>query len=115
MVQCAALKDDGTKCNSHAKGKSKYCASHAGYRPKGRARTILDNLKKARAMKDVRKRAAQTSGGKGAIRNRPAAVKVMGAKAQCEALTKAGSQCKRLPRSGSKYCETHKGYRAKQA
>ncbi len=115
MVQCAALKDDGTKCGSHSKERSKYCQVHQGYRPKGRARTILDNLKKARAMKQVRKRAKSTSGGSGAIRNRPAAVKVMGGKARCGATTQAGSQCKRLPRTGSKYCEMHKGFRPKKA
>lgn len=113
MVQCAALKEDGTKCGSHSKQTSKYCGSHAGYRPKGRARTILANLKKAREMKVIRKRAKETTGGSGAIRNRPAAVKVMGGKARCGALTQSKSQCKRLPRTGSKYCETHKGYRPK--
>ncbi len=114
MVQCAALKEDGTKCGSHSRENSKYCRSHAGYRPKGRARKILDNLKKAREMKQVRKRAAASSGGKGPIRNRPAAIAVMGEKAQCAALTQAGKQCKRLPRAGSKYCEAHKGYRPKR-
>ncbi len=115
MVQCAALKEDGTKCKSHSKEGSKYCVTHKGYRPKGRAKTVLENLKKAREMKKVRARAKEAPGGKGAIRNRPAAIKVMGAKAQCAALTQAGSQCKKLPRSGSKYCEAHKGYRAKKA
>ncbi len=115
MVQCAALKDDGTKCKSHAREGSKYCASHKGYRPKGRARQVLENLKKAREMKKVRARAKDAPGGKGAIRNRPAAVKVMGAKKQCAAPTASGSQCKRLPREGSKYCTTHKGYRPKKA
>lgn len=111
MVQCAALKDDGTKCKSHAREASRYCASHKGYRPKGRARKVLDGLKKARAMKEVRKRAKETKGGAGAIRNRPAAVKVMGSKARCAATTAAGTQCKSLPREGSKYCVTHKGFR----
>lgn len=115
MVQCAALKEDGTKCGSHSRATSKYCASHAAYRPKGRARTILDNLKKARAMKDVRKRASKTSGGKGAIRNRPAAIAVMGGKSKCAAVTDAGKPCKNLPRPGSKYCTAHKGYRPKRA
>jgi len=111
MVQCAALKADGTKCGSHARDGSKYCASHKGYRPKGTARKKLDALKKARAMKEVRHRAKETPGGKGAIRNRPAALKVMGKKAQCAATTGAGNPCKNLPRPGSKYCTAHKGYR----
>ncbi len=114
MVQCAALKADGTKCKSHAKERSKYCASHKGWRPTGRAKKVLEGLKKARAMKDVRKRAATAKGGKGPIRNRPAAVKVMGDKKQCAALTQSGAQCKRLPREGSKYCTSHKGYRPKR-
>ncbi len=113
--QCSALKADGTKCQNKARATSKYCASHKGYRPKGLAKVRLDSLEKARAMKTVRKRAASAPGGKGAIRNRPAAVKVMGSKAQCAAHTAAGSQCKKLPREGSKYCLTHKGYRAKTA
>ncbi|MGB1697887.1 MAG: hypothetical protein ACPHK8_05775 [Thermoplasmatota archaeon] len=112
MVQCAALKADATKCNNHAREGSKYCASHKGYRPKGTAKAKLDNLKKARAMKQVRARAKKTAGGTGAIRNRPAAIKVMGAKAQCAAKTQAGKPCKNLPRPGSKYCVAHKGYRA---
>ncbi len=111
---CAALKADGKKCQNKARAKSKYCASHKGYRPTGLAKVRLDSLGKARAMKVVRKRAAETKGGKGAIRNRPAAIKVMGSKAQCAAHTTAGSQCKRLPREGSKYCTTHKGYRPKK-
>ncbi len=115
MVQCAALKEDGTKCKSHSKEGSKYCATHKGYRPKGRAKTVLENLKKARAMKKVRARAKDAPGGKGAIRNRPAAIAVMGAKSQCAATTQSGSQCKKLPRASSKYCEAHKGYRAKKA
>lgn len=111
---CSALKADGKKCQNKSRTGSKYCASHKGYRAKGLAKVRLDSLQKARAMKTVRKRAAATAGGKGPIRNRAAAVKVMGAKAQCAAHTAAGSQCKRLPRDGSKYCVTHKGYRPKK-
>lgn len=109
--QCSALKVDGTRCKSNARATSKYCASHKGYRPKGTAKKKLDSLKKARAMKEVRKRAATAPGGRGAIRNRPAALKVMGAKAQCAAITGSGSQCKRVPRAASKYCTAHKGHR----
>ncbi len=115
MVQCAALKPDGMKCKNHANPRGKYCASHKGYRPKGTARKKLDALAKARQMKEVRKRAAKTKGGSGAIRNRPAAVKVMGSKARCAATTTSGAQCKRLPRQGSKYCTAHKGFRPKRS
>ncbi len=111
MVQCAALKPDGTKCKSHAKERSKYCVSHKGYRPKGIAKKKLESLSKARDMKTVRSRAKKTSGGKGPIRNRPAAVKVMGDKARCAAATGSGTQCKRVPRARSKYCAQHKGGR----
>ena len=111
MVQCAALKADGSKCGSHAATRSKYCNAHKGYRPTGTARKKLDALKKARGMKAVRARAKKTGGGKGAIRNRSAAVKVMGAVARCGAKTARGTRCKRLPRPGSKYCTSHVGYR----
>lgn len=113
MVQCAALKQDGTKCQNGARAGSRYCSSHKGYRAAGRAKKVLDGLKRAREMKKVRARAKETRGGTGAIRNRPAAVKVMGSKAQCAATTSAGSRCKRLPREGSKYCATHKGFRTR--
>lgn len=115
MVQCAALKSDGRKCQNHAREASRYCASHKGYRAGGRARQVLEGLKKAREMKKVRARAAKAGGGTGAIRNRPAAVKVMGSKAQCAATTTSGSRCKRLPREGSKYCVGHKGFRPARA
>lgn len=39
-----------------------------------------DALDKARQMKEIRKKARSTRGGKGPIRNRPAAVKLYGAK-----------------------------------
>ena len=39
-----------------------------------------DALDKARKMKEIRKEAAQAPGGKGPIRNRPAAVKLYGGK-----------------------------------
>lgn len=115
MVQCAALKTDGTKCGNHAAGRSKYCASHQGYRPKGRAKKTLDALKQARAMKSIRKRAKTTKGGAGAIRNRASARKVMGGTARCAAKTGAGKPCRNLPRPGSKYCTAHKGYRPKRS
>lgn len=113
MVQCAALKADGARCKRAASGR-KYCSSHKGWRPTGRAKQVLTNLDKARKMKEVRARAKKTAGGKGAIRNRPAAVKVLGSKARCAATTTAGSRCKRLPRTGSKYCTSHKGFRPKR-
>ncbi len=114
MVQCAALKTDGSKCGNHASGRSKYCASHQGYRPKGRAKKVLDGLKKARAMKQIRTRAKKTGGGSGPIRNRASARKVMGGTARCAAKTSAGKACRNLPRPGSKYCTAHKGYRPKR-
>lgn len=115
MTRCAALKADGTKCANHARETSKYCASHKGYRPSGRPRKVLAALKKARSMKVVRKRAAKTGGGRGAIRNRPAAVKAMGGRSRCAATTGSGKRCKNLPRPGSKYCASHKGFRPKRS
>jgi hypothetical protein len=102
MVRRAALKQDGTKCKSHSTEPSKYCASHKGWRPTGRAKKVLDGAAKAREMKTMRKRAASTKDGTAPIRNRPAAVRLMGAKNQCTAQAHAGRQCKGLPRESSK-------------
>ncbi len=44
-----------------------------------------------------------------------AAPKTAKASAPCAALTAAGNPCKRTARDGSKYCATHKGYRAPAA
>lgn len=107
--QCAALTAGGTRCKNASTTRSKYCASHKGYTASKRKAAVKTSAAKARAVKTVRKRAKTTKGGTGPIRNRPAAVKVMGAKKLCAAKTASGSACKNAPRAGSKYCARHKG------
>jgi hypothetical protein len=109
--QCAALTAGGTRCKRPSTTKSKYCASHKGYTPAKRKAAQKAGAAKARAVKGVRARAKKSKGGTGPIRNRPAAVKVMGSKKLCAAKTASGSPCKNAPRPGSKYCARHKGGR----
>lgn len=113
--QCAALKADGGRCRNASTARSKYCSSHKGYRPSGVGRKRTENLQKARQMKEVRQRARRTPGGRGPVRNRPAALRVMGSKATCAARTQSGKPCGNAPRSGSKYCASHRGYRPKRS
>jgi len=98
--QCAAVTSAGVQCRNSARGGSDYCGSHKGYHPK--------SLESALAAKDTvpaNVKAEDTlpgvSGKKGGD-HQP----------QCAAYTKDGLQCKNSSRKSSKYCGSHKGYRA---
>jgi hypothetical protein len=107
--RCGALTSGGTRCHNHAAGTSKYCGAHKGYTAAKRKAARKTGAKKARAIRTVRARAKKGKGGTGPIRNRPAAVAVMGTKKLCAATTASGGPCKNSPRTGSKYCARHKG------
>lgn len=93
-VQCAALTASGAQCKRSARDGSKYCASHKGYRHASDA----SKVKKA----DTKPRHAGAADTKPSVRK----------SSTCAALTKDGKPCKRTPAGRSKYCASHKGYRA---
>jgi hypothetical protein len=98
--QCEAVTADGMQCRNSARGGSKYCGAHKGYR----ARTFEEVL----AAKDTAPAhavAEDTAPGETGSDESTH-------QAQCAAYTKEGGQCKNSSRRGSKYCGSHKGYRA---
>ncbi|HLF16563.1 MAG TPA: hypothetical protein VI796_03925 [Candidatus Thermoplasmatota archaeon] len=99
--QCAAITDDGMQCRNSTKHRSKYCASHQGYRPPTMAKVI--------ASKDTLPTnviAEDTKPGEGAAWDPETE-----SEPQCGAYTKGGQQCRNSAKHGSKYCASHKGYK----
>lgn len=93
-AQCAAVTASGSQCKRSARAGSKYCASHKGYKHA----TDASKVKKA----DTKPRHAGAADTKPAVRK----------SSTCAAKTAAGKACKRVPAGKSKYCASHKGYRA---
>ncbi len=92
--QCAAVTADGKQCKNSARASSKYCGSHKGYTKASDA----SKVKKA----DTKPRHAGAADTKPSVRKQTT----------CAAKTKAGKACQRKAAGKSKYCASHKGYRA---
>lgn len=75
---CAAVLATGRRCGHRPATGSKYCGTHRAFRPKGTGRKVLESLRKARGMKAIRGRAKKSRGGRGPIRDRPAARRLLG-------------------------------------
>ncbi len=96
--QCVAVTRSGLQCRNSAKGGSELCGSHQDYTPASLA-DLTDTEPAVAGAEDTK-----AGGGKKHA--------VGGKQAQCGAYTKDGLQCRNSSRKGSKYCVTHKGYRA---
>lgn len=116
--QCAALTPGSRQCRNSARDGSKYCASHAGYRPPSVEAFLkkLDTKPRVAGAPDTHPVAHR---GTSVVRvpvedvGRPRA-KAIGApthEPQCGAFTAGGPQCRNLARDGSKYCALHHGFR----
>ncbi len=107
--QCAGLTQAGVQCRNSARARSKYCASHKGYRPPSASSlTQLDTAPRVKGAADTTPQLQEISSkaketGEGDLQP------------QCAALTAEGVQCRNSSRTTSKYCASHKGYRAKSA
>lgn len=90
--QCGAVTRDGMQCRNSSKTGTDYCGAHQTYSP----RSIEDLLDTQPARGDDKKPGSGDLSGTG----------------QCAAYTKDSLQCRNRSANASKYCGSHKSYRA---